>query len=334
MSKIINHSKSIIPGLLVCILISFLGVQAGKFFPLIGGATLSILLGIVCGNTIFENTRYAAGSKFAESDLLAYSIVLLGGTLSFATLQELGFAGVGYIVIQMSVTIGAAIYLGKKYGFAENFRFLMASGNAVCGSSAIGSTAPAINASDEDKVISITIVNLTGTVLMVTLPIIASFMFPDNLVPTSALIGGTLQSVGQVVASGSMVNEGVKDLSTIFKIVRIIFLVAVVIFLTELKEKNNEEKAVKTTRKLSIPWYVIGFFILCALYSFTLIPQGISGVMKQTSNVFEIIALAGIGMRVKFKDLIKEGPKASFYGISIACVQIISALTLIRIFFI
>ena len=30
------------------------------------------------------------------------------------------------------------------------------------------------------------------------------------------MIGGILQSVGQVVASGAMVNEGVKDLSTIF----------------------------------------------------------------------------------------------------------------------
>src|SRR3712207_8257436 len=38
-----------------------------------------------------------------------------------------------------------------------------------------------------------------------------------------------LPILGQVVASGSMVNEHVKDLSTIFKIVRIIFLVFVVI---------------------------------------------------------------------------------------------------------
>ena len=38
----------------------------------------------------------------------------------------------------------------------------MASGNAVCGSSAIAATAPVIEADDKDKGISITIVNITG----------------------------------------------------------------------------------------------------------------------------------------------------------------------------
>ena len=45
---------------------------------------------------------------------------------------------------------------------------------------------------------------------MFLLPIIAQFLYKHSLMPTSALIGGTLQSVGQVVASGAMVNESVK----------------------------------------------------------------------------------------------------------------------------
>ena len=53
----------------------------------------------------------------------------------------------------------------------------------------------------------------------------------NHEVKTSAMIGGTLQSVGQVVASGEMVNEHVKELATIFKIVRVIFLVVVVFVL-------------------------------------------------------------------------------------------------------
>ena len=50
-----------------------------------------------------------------------------------------------------------------------------------------------------------------------------------------------MQSVGQVVASGSLVNENVKELSAIFKIVRIIFLVFVVFILGTLKNKSNEK---------------------------------------------------------------------------------------------
>lgn len=348
MNKLYETAKSILPGLILCILISIIGVKLGAFVPTIGGATLSILLGMLAGNTFANKKIFASGSKFAESDLLAYSIVLLGGTLSVNTLVQLGFNGVGFIMLQMSVTIAAALFIGKKLGFADNFRFLMASGNAVCGSSAIASTAPAINASDDDKVITITIVNLTGTVLMITLPIIASFVFGSNILNTAALIGGTLQSVGQVVASASMVSEPVKDLATVFKIVRIIFLVAVVLFLGYKKASsqgitdkpvaasvvpNSTHLPLKSKTKVTIPWYVIGFFILCAFFSLGLISLSLSHQMKIISNTFEIIALAGIGMRVKLSELIRQGPKASLYGLCIALVQISVALSLIKLLF-
>ena len=91
---------------------------------------------------------------------------------------------------------------------------------------------------DKDKGIAITIVNVTGIFLMFLLPIISGYLYNHEIVQTSAMIGGTLQSVGQVVASGAMVNEHVKDLATIFKIVRVIFLVVVVFVLGTYKAIN------------------------------------------------------------------------------------------------
>ena len=90
---------------------------------------------------------------------------------------------------------------GKKLGFGQNFRFMMASGNAVCGSSAIAATAPVIDADDKDKGIAITIVNVTGIFLMFLLPLLSKFLYNHEVMNTSAMIGGTLQSVGQVAVS-------------------------------------------------------------------------------------------------------------------------------------
>jgi uncharacterized integral membrane protein (TIGR00698 family) len=233
----------------------------------------------------------------------------------------------------MTITILSAILIGKKLGFSENFRLLMASGNAVCGSSAIAAVTPVIEADDNDKGISITIVNVTGTVLMLLLPFIAQIIFKSETIKTSALIGGILQSVGQVVASGSLVNEGVKELATIFKIVRIIFLVFVVLSFGTMKNKSSSKpNSKKVSSKIRVPWYVIGFFIMCFLFTIDIFSMDVSKIFKMMSNNFEIIALAGIGMRVNFKELIKQGAKASIYGAGVATVQIISAIILIRIF--
>lgn len=329
--KFMNKVKDILPGLIMCIIIAYIGKFLGSFVPKIGGAPLAIFLGMFVGNTFGNKKIFAKGSKFAESDLLSYSIVLLGGTLSAQTLIDLGISGVGFIVIQMIITITAALFIGKKLGFSDNFRFLMASGNAVCGSSAIGAVAPVIEANDDDKGITITIVNVVGTILMLLLPFIASILYNSETLKTSALIGGILQSVGQVVAAGSLVNEQVKDLSTIFKIVRIIFLVFVVLGFGTMKNKSKtkENNIEHKKTKVKVPWYVIGFFIMCALFTLGLFPKNLSKTFKFISNNFELIALAGIGMRVNIKELMRQGVKASIYGLGVGIVQIVSALTLI-----
>lgn len=340
--RIFNSAKKIIPGLLLCILIAQLGVFLGKFIPSIGGAPLAIFLGLIAGNTFAKSTIFAPGSKFSESDLLSYSIVLLGGTLSINTILQLGFSGIAFILLQMALTITLTMFIGKKLGFSKHFRALMASGNAVCGSSAIGASSPVINAEDNDKGISITIVNLTGTLLMFALIPIAGFLYNFETLHTSALLGGILQSVGQVIAAGSMVNHQVLEMATIFKIVRIVFLVIVVIWLS--KEFHNkeiemdtefaleEEAYSKKKNNISVPWYIIGFFILCILFSFGLIPSEISKTFKMISSKFEIVALAGIGMRVNISELVKQGPKASLYGLLVGLSQIVIAVVLIKFF--
>lgn len=332
-----KNIKEILPGLLVSVCIGILSIFLSRFVPKLGAATISIFLGMFVGNLFLNQDIFQKGYKFSETDLLSYSIVLLGATLSISTLMELGAGGILFIIVQMTITIVGALYIGKKLGFGQNFRFMMASGNAVCGSSAIAATAPVIDADDKEKGIAITIVNVTGIFLMFLLPIIAQFLYKHSLMPTSALIGGTLQSVGQVVASGAMVNESVKDLSTIFKIVRVILLVVVVLIFGHIKHKTNEEIVEEEVQdvkkgKINVPWYVIGFFITCALFSMGFISNDVSLLCKAASNKLEIFALAAIGLRVNVKDLIKQGKAVSLYGLFVGLLQIISAVTLIWLF--
>jgi uncharacterized integral membrane protein (TIGR00698 family) len=323
---------SILPGLVTCIFIALLSSFLGMYIQSIGSATLAIILGIIAGNTLCKKQMFTAGTKFAEGTLLSCSVVLLGATLHIQTLLLLGMYGVGFIVIQLFITIISAIWIGKKLGFSENFQLLMASGNGVCGSSAIASTAPVIGANDTEKGISITMVNLLGTILMLCLPLLASFLYDEETSKSAALLGGILQSVGQVVASGSLMDESIKELALLFKVVRIIFLVVVVLGFVYWKQRSTQTSTTTSKRKIGrIPWYIIGFFLTCTLFSIGLISPAIAHLAKSVSSAFEIIALAGIGMHIKIDQLIAYGMKASIYGICIGLIQIGSAILLIYI---
>lgn len=335
-SRFIQNIIDIIPGFLVSLMVALISMFIAKFIPKLGAASIAIFLGMFVGNVFLNQKVFQKGYKFSETDLLSYSIVLLGATLSISTISEIGFSGVLFIVLQMAVTVAGALFVGKRLGFSDNFRYMMASGNAVCGSSAIAATAPVIGANDKEKGISITIVNVTGIVLMFLLPLISQILYNSETTQTSAMIGGILQSVGQVVASGAMVNEHVKDLSTIFKIVRIIFLVVVVFGLGHLKHKSNKEIIEEEVEgiekgKIKVPWYVIGFFITCALFSLHIISDDVSVMCKEISNKFEIIALAAIGLRVNVKDLIKQGKAVSLYVLFIGLIQVLTAILLIAV---
>ena len=329
---------SIAPGLFICLIIGVIAKFLGSHFKSIGSAMFAIFIGIIVGNTIFNKKEYEQGAKFAEKDLLNYAILLMGASINIVEILSLGIGGIGFILFQMTLTILTAYFIGRKLGFNKKFSLLMSSGNAVCGSSAIGATAPVINADECDKTISITIVNVIGTILMMLIPLVTGLLYNNNTLESSAMIGGVLQSVGQVVGAANLIGHDVVKMATVFKIVRIIFIVAVVMIFSRLnveeekKDKNKETIHNEKKVKVGVPWYITGFFIVSMIYTLGIIPKVLTDIFEWIGGNFEIIALAGIGMRVKIKDLIKEGPKAMLYGGLVAVCQITFAIVLIKIF--
>lgn len=323
--------QKILPGLLLALLVAIASKLLAVLVPQLGAATVAILLGILLGNTFFKQTSLAAGTKFAESKLLECSVFLLGATVTAQTIAQIGIKGILFVLLQMSVTIVGAYWIGKKLRFSDTSSLMMAGGNAVCGSSAIASIAPVIHAEEEEKGQIITLVNLLGTVMMLTLPFLGLHLFGDNLIEKSALLGGTLQSVGQVVAGASLLDSSVVQFAMLFKILRIMMLVVVVY----LFEKFMQKKIVATThaphtkqtkRKLPLPWYVLGFVIFCLINSLFTLPAFIDHTAHFISNWFEITALAAIGLRLDFAKFMKEGPRFLSYGLSVGLLQTIMAL--------
>ena len=343
----------ILPGLAASIVISLVSQFLARFLPTLGAALIAILLGMLLGNTLLNRPGLSQGTKFSEKRLLEYAIVLNGLILDFQVLKSAGLKGFVFIILQMSLTIFVTYNLGKYFGFGKRFSLLMGAGNAVCGSSAIGTVSPIVKADNKDKGISITIVNLTGTALMVLLPVLGAVLYGSDTLRTSALIGGTVQSVGQVVAAAKLVNDDVVTLATVFKLMRVLLIIGVAVLygrmnmnegeslFTRKKRAGMDDRSVTRAGASSspaavsygVPWFLTGFVVFFLIRSFIGVPDSVLIGSKAISTQFEVAALAAIGMRVKFADIIKEGPKAMLYGLTVGAVQVAMAVVLIRVFF-
>ena len=341
----------ILPGLAASILISLISQLLARFLPALGAALIAILLGMLLGNTLLNRPELGQGTKFSEKRLLEYAIVLNGLILDFQVLKSAGLKGFVFIILQMSLTIFVTYNLGKYFGFGKRFSLLMGAGNAVCGSSAIGTVSPIVQADNKEKGISITIVNLTGTALMILLPVLGAVLYGSDTLRTSALIGGTVQSVGQVVAAAKLVNDDVVTLATVFKLMRVLLIIGVAVLYGRMNMNEgeslftrkkraeitaSEESGASTTPaavSYGVPWFLTGFVVFFLIRSFIGVPDSALIASKAISTQFEVAALAAIGMRVKFADIIKEGPKAMLYGLTVGAVQVVMAVVLIRVFF-
>ena len=341
----------ILPGLAVSILISLVSQYLARFLPTLGAALIAILLGMLLGNTLLNRPGLSQGTKFSEKRLLEYAIVLNGLILDFQVLKSAGLKGFVFIILQMSLTIFVTYNLGKYFGFGKRFSLLMGAGNAVCGSSAIGTVSPILKADNKEKGISITIVNLTGTALMIALPLLGAVLYGSDTLRTSALIGGTVQSVGQVVAAAKLVNDEVVTLATVFKLMRVLLIIGVAVLYGRMNMNEGESLFTRKKRaeiaaseesgasaspaavSYGVPWFLTGFVVFFLIRSFIGVPDSVLVASKAISTQFEVAALAAIGMRVKFADIIKEGPKAMLYGLTVGAVQVVMAVALIRVFF-
>lgn len=319
-------------GLIATILIAILGYYLNSFVPLVGATSLSLILGIIIGNLFLQDKKYIAGVKFSEKKILSTAIMLLGVTLQLSTVFSLGIKGIIFIILIMAFTILINLYIGKLLGFSQNFSLLMGAGNAVCGSSAIVASSSVLDAKEDEIGIPIAIVNLIGTIFMFVLPFLAIKVLKLNDFQSGALIGGALQSVGQVVASGNSLGEDVEKIAILFKMIRVSFL-GVIIIIFSIIQSNSTLTKKDHKIKFHIPKFIIVFFILSFLVSLGVINNYTQHILKNLSHYLLLIGMAAIGMRVRFKELLNEGFKGVLFGFLSMAIQLTFIISLVKLIF-
>lgn len=313
--------KKYTKGLLAAIGVSIAAFFLAKFI-VVGSVALAIIIGIVVGNTVRLNESFNDGLTYAEKSLLAYAIALMGIQLDFTILSALGVKTLFLILFGMVITIYSAVLIGRYYKIDTKLALMLGIGNGVCGSSAISATAPIVKADKNSVGISIAIVNLLGTIGIFLVPFIALF-FGLSDIDAGVLVGNTLQAVGQVTAGGFSISDEAGVSATAVKMGRVLLLtplVLILLYLYNVKSDNTNTKGV------SIPGFIIVFIVLSVISSLGLVSDGIKDIITFFSGLFLIIAMAAIGLKIKFSNIKNDGKVALKIASMVFAIQIIVTL--------
>lgn len=325
--------KEQIQGIILVLILAVVAQYAAKFLPQVGAEGIAMILGIILGNSLFTASRYSAGVRWSEKYPIEIGIALLGSTLTFQTIAKLGLSGVLYIIVNMALVIGIVFLLGR-YVFKVSLKesMLMGAGNAVCGSSAIAAVAPAIQAKDDDRRVAVATISLTGMLLLLTLPSLSHLLFGSHNLLIGALVGGTVQSVGQVVGTAALINPTVVTYATLFKLMRVMLLVVVVLTFATIARKSADQAESNTAavKAKLLPWYVVVFVLLLVINSMVSLPAVVHEISHSISSFFGVVNLAAIGLNLKWTIIKKSGVKFLSFGFLVGLCQVVLAVVLIK----
>lgn len=144
-----NFIKRNWSGILVCLVIAIPSWLLGKVFPVVGGAVIAIVAGMII--TIFWNNKgkAEAGIKWTSKTILQTAVVLLGFGMNLGVIFQTGKQSLPIIICTITTSLFIAWILQKVLKVPANTSILVGVGSSICGGSAIAATASVIDADDD-----------------------------------------------------------------------------------------------------------------------------------------------------------------------------------------
>ena len=281
----------------------------------------SLIIGLSIGN-FFKLPEWFRTALSTEI-FVKIGLVLLGTSVIFSDILKAGSLGlIQALVVVLSVWY-FAFWLCKKFKVDEELTMMISSAVSICGVSAAIATSGAIKGDSKKLSYVISMVLVTAIPMMIFMPIIAKyFNFPEEV--TGAWLGGSIDTSGAVVASGSLVGETALKISTIVKFSQNVLLgiaaFAISIYWTYTHDKSSE--AVESKPTLGVIWerfpkFVIGFIAASLVFSF-LIPaetrDTVKDSLKNLQGLWFALAFTSIGLETNFKDLFSNNSKKPLYA--------------------
>ena len=322
--------KNILPGLVFTAVIAIISIYFSQYI-LIGSVTIAIVTGIIINNLSSINTGFLSyGISFSEKTLLSLAIILLGSQININSLSLINYKTILFILFIILFSIIICLLVGKLFGLSKNTSLLIGIGNGICGSAAIAGASKILESKKEEIGISIAVINSLGALCIIAIPLLVNFfpLFDNNQL--GLIVGSTVQAFGQVTATGFIIHQDVGQIATVIKMIRILMLGPILIALNIFIKINNNSKTSNSTL-FHLPGFIIGFIFMVVLTSFNILSNDIILMLKYFSKFLLTIAMAGIGLKISFNNLLRNGEKIFQVAIAGFIFQIICVFIAVSI---
>jgi uncharacterized integral membrane protein (TIGR00698 family) len=293
---------------------------AGLLFSLSPWASppLALALGLVLGLT-FTNP-FRRETRIVNTKLLQASVVGLGFGMNLHQVLKAGRSGFVYTALGIVFALGVGMTLARALKVRATAGFLISTGTAICGGSAIAAVGPVAGASDEEMSVALGTVFILNSVALLTFPWIGAAL---HLSQTQFGLWAALaiHDTSSVVGAAAKYGALALAVGTTVKLARALWIVPMCLGTAAVK---------RSQARIKWPWF-IGLFVLAAVANSFLPAAGTMfhgfyrlGIVGLTATLFLI------GSTVSRSTLKIVGPRPLLQGVLLWMVVAVTSFLMIR----
>ncbi len=256
--------------------------------------------------------------------LLQYAIIGLGFGMNLHSALASGSEGMTFTIVSVFATLIVGMLLGYKFlGVQKNTAYLISSGTAICGGSAIAAIAPVIKAKDEEISVALASVFILNAVALFIFPSIGHYlqMSQQEFGTWTAI---AIHDTSSVVGASSAYGEEALEIATMIKLTRALWIIPLALLSSVLFKSEG--------KKISIPYFILYF--VCAMLINTYLLQDfpkLGAFISDLARRAMTLTMFFIGASLSLKALKCIGYKS--FLMAILLWLFISSISLIVILF-
>ena len=250
-------------------------------------AALALILGIFLSYIItipkdFFTRKY--GTRILQT-----GIVFLGGSISVTQVTDISKDYLPWISGFVLVTFFVVIGLGKLLGVTKKQSYLLASGTAICGGTAMASVAPVIKAKPEDLLPALSIVFILNALAVIFFPLLGNWigLTEDQFGSWVAL---AIHDTASVIGAASLMGERAVEVAATLKLGRTLWIVPLVLFSAWYFREKRE--------RFGFPIFILFFILAVALNSLLMPSVEVNHILKTINKICLLTGLFCIGTQI------------------------------------
>ena len=258
----------------VCLFLSY--IPALKFISKWCTPPVMLFLGLAYALLIGQG--YPSFNKTMSKKFLQYSVVGLGFGMNLYESLASGREGMLFTVVSVAGTLLIGMLIGRRLlKVDKETSYLISSGTAICGGSAIAAVGPVIKAKPENMSVALAVVFVLNAIALFVFPTIGHWLgLTQQEFGTWAAIA--IHDTSSVVGAGAAYGEEALKVATTIKLTRALWIIPLAL-VTSFIFKNKD-------RKITVPWFILYFIIAILLNTFVLdacpaVGSAVSGVARK-----------------------------------------------------